>query len=220
MFRVEEAEVAVDAFLAKKTPISLGLRHLIREVQDFVPRAGTTSRELSLHILHTNRHNFICLYHQHHRSPNYLSDGVVPGKSHTLRGIPYPRIVTSSKGESQAPPEGHLHCGCNVDVALLDLFWWKTWILHSTRPNLPVSERLGDEYLPPHVRAFFAQAFIEATGLMIDDLYTSGVGTSGYNTMNMRMYQLRRMLQLVNGLDVRDGAPQLTIQALDPNHEK
>jgi hypothetical protein len=114
-----------------------------------------------------------------------------------------------------------MHCGCNVDVALLDFFWWKTWVLHSTRLDLPVSKGLGDKYIPPRVRAFFAQAFIEATGLTIDDLYASGLGSNGYNTKDMRMYQLRRMLHLVNGMNTGNGSPQLTIglQVANPNAE-
>jgi hypothetical protein len=146
-----------------------------------------------------------------------LTDGFVPGKPYILRGIPYPRNVKTAQGAEAA--EGHLHCGCLIDVVLLDFFWWKTWVLHSTRPNLPVSEGLQGETISPRVRAFFVQAFIEATGMTIDDLYASGIGISGFNRKAMRMFQLRRMLQLVNEMNAQDNSPLLTIGCVVPNDE-
>jgi hypothetical protein len=214
---VEQAEAAIDEFVTKNKPVPFHLRRHIREVQDFAPRAATVSRELSLHLFDTKRKNIICLYHQRHRTTNYLTDGFVPGKSYILRGIPYPRTVKTAKGAE--PPAGHLNCGCSVDVALLDFFWWKTWVLDSTRPNLAISEGLKDECISPRVRAFFAQAFIEATGMNIDDLYASGVGVSGFNMKAMRMFQLRRMLQLVNEMNAQDNSPLLTIGCVVPNDE-
>ena len=84
-----------------------------------------------------------------------------------------------------------------------------------------IFEGLGEEFIAPRVRAFVAEAFTEATGMTIDDLYASEVGTYGYNSKHMRMYQLKKMLQLVNEMNERDGFPQLTImaQVANPNGE-
>ena len=220
MLRVVEAETAIDEFLTKKKPLPFHIRRLIRDVQEFLPAAATVSRELSLHILSTNRNNSICVFHQHRRHTK-ISDGVIPGQKHILRGVPYSRIVGSAKGESQPPPEGFLHCGCSIDVALLDFFWWKTWVLRSARQDLPVSEGMGEEVIAPRVRAFFAQGFTEATGLTIDELYATHAGIHGFNSKYVRMFQLKKMLDLVNEFNARDGSPLLTVgvTVADPNDE-
>jgi hypothetical protein len=209
---------AITAYLTKDKPIPLNFRRLIREDQEFLPLAATMSRKLSLHILGTNRQNTICLFHQHHRYSKFR-DGFGNDK-HVLIGVPHENSVASTKDAQQAPAEGHLHCGCNADVALLDFFWWKTWVLRSTRPGLEYSEGMGDEVIQTRVRAFFAQAFTEATGLTIDDLYRSNVGAHGYNSKEMRMFQLYKMLHLVNEFNAMDGSPLLTLGTANPNKEK
>ena len=187
-------------------------------MQEFLPEAGTLSRDLSIHILATNRGNSICLFHQHHRHIK-VSDGFGNGTKNILIGVPYANIVASSKDESQVPPEGHMHCGCQIDTALLDFFWWKTWVLTSTRPRLEVSEGMREDVLPPRPRAFFVQGFTEAMGMTVDDLYRSQVGLHGYNSKEVRMFQLMRMLHLVNELNARDGSPALSIGISNPNQE-
>jgi hypothetical protein len=209
---------AITEFLTKDKAIPFEFRRLIREAQEFLPLAATMSRRLSLHILDTNRENTICLFHQTHRSAK-SSDGFANDK-HILIGVPYPNLVTPTRVVgAPKPAEGYLHCGCNIDVALLDFFWWKTWVLKSTNPGLVYSEGMGVEVTQTRVRAFFAQAFTEATGMTIDDLYRSNVGAHGYDSKEMRMFQLFKMLQLVNEFNARDGSPQLVVGSANPNNE-
>jgi hypothetical protein len=208
---------AIKEYLTKDTPIPFEFRCLIRDAQEFLPLAATMSRKLALHILDTNRDNSICLFHQVHRSSK-ASDGFANNK-HILIGVPYPNIVTPTKEGQQAPVKDHLSCGCNIDVALLDFFWWKTWVLRSTRPGLVHSEGMGTEVIQTRVRAFFVQGFTKATGLTIDDLYQSNVGAHGYDSKEMRMFQLFRMLQLVNEFNAKDGSPQLVVGRANPNNK-
>ena len=93
-------------------------------------------------------------------------------------------------------------------------------MLRSTRPGLEYSEVMGDEVIQTRVRAFFAQAFTEATGLTIDDLYRSNVGAHGYDSKEMHMFQLHKMLHLVNKFNAMDGSPLLTLGTVNPNNEK
>jgi hypothetical protein len=175
-----------------------------------MPVAATVSRALSLHLLATNRNNVICLYHQRHRHAKFR-DGF-HNEKYLLVGVPYAKFVGTSKEEDKAqPPAGYLHCGCDANVALLDFFWWKTWSLKSMRPGLIVSEGMKDEVMHPRVRAFVAQAFTMATGLTVDDLYTSGVGAHGYDSKPMRRFQLDKMLGLVNEWNLLEASPALTI---------
>jgi hypothetical protein len=180
-------------------------------VQDYLPYTATLDRELSLHILNTNRGNLICIHHQRHRGQNYETDGFANGK-YVLVGVPYPSVVTSSNDDEKPPPAaGHMHCGCNIDVALLDFFWWKTWVLKSTRPGFAYSEGMKDQSTEPRVRAFFAGGFMEAMGMTVDDLYRSQAGSKGYNSRDVCLFQLMHMLQLVNEFNAQDGSPLLSI---------
>ena len=166
-----------------------------------------------------NRGNSICLHHKHHRGSTKVRDGFNNGTKHVLVGVPHDNIVSSSKGTNQTAGEGYLHCGCHINVALLDFFWWKTWVLKSPRADFEYSEGMGVEVTPPRVRAFFAAGFMEATGMTLDDLYACKVGSLGYNSKEVRMFQLRNMLQLVNQLNAQDGTPPFVIGSLTPNPE-
>jgi len=168
-------------------------------VQDFLPTAATTSRALALHVLDTNRGNAICLFHQHNRSFTQV-DGF--GQKYILVGVPHAKSVKTTKdgtSDSKLPPApaGHLHCGCNQDIALLDLFWWKTWALRSTKANLQLSEGMRDEVLPTRTRAFFAQAFTEMTGLTVDDLYAKDIEGPEYKRA-LCLVQVARFLAEIN----------------------
>ena len=166
---IDKGAKAIALFVTEDKPVPYNIRRLVRDMQDFLPQAATVSRKLSLHLLGTNRNNTICLFHQHHRHAKF-QDGF-GNEKHVLVRVPYQKFVASSREDQQAPQAGYMHCGCNVDVALLDFFWWKTWVLKSTRPDFEYSEGMGDEVIQPRVRAFFAQAFTEATGMTVDDLY-------------------------------------------------
>ena len=78
---------------------------------------------------------------------------------------------------------------------------------------------MGAEVTAPRVRAFFATGFMEATGMALDDLYACKVGSLGYNSKEVRMFQLRNMLRLVNELNAQDGTPAFVIGSLTPNPE-
>ena len=99
----------------------------------------------------------------------------------------------------------------------MDFFWWKTWELTSTKPKLLITEGLGEEVITPRVRAFTNQAYIEATGMTIDDLYESGAGTFGFNSKEVRMFQLRKLLNSVNKMNAAANSPQMTIVSMVPN---
>ena len=76
---------------------------------------------------------------------------------------------------------------------------------------------MGTDVTTPRLRAFFAAGFQEAMGMTLDDLYTCKAGSLGYNTKDVRMFQLKRMLQIVNEFNDMDGSPRFVIGCLNPN---
>jgi hypothetical protein len=102
-----------------KYPLDHHLCHMIRNNQSFLPEAVTTSCELALQVLETNHGNLICGYHQKAKGA-VLVDG--EGK-YMLNRQPYPwNFRKSSAHPPVKRPDGHFHCGCNEDVALMDFF--------------------------------------------------------------------------------------------------
>jgi hypothetical protein len=92
----------------------------------------------------------------------------------------------------------------------MDFFYWKTWVLKSSKPGLAVTEGLGDDILHARHRAFVVQAFTEATKCTIDDLYACQVGMSGY-TKDVRLLQIAKLLWEVNQVNALDGSPRLAL---------
>jgi hypothetical protein len=66
-----------------------------------------------------------------------------------------------------------LTCGCPTDVALLDLYLWKTWTASN---NTGQSKGLSNQHIDPCMCFFIAEAYQTHTGLVVDDLYTKGQG--------------------------------------------
>ncbi|KAJ7255190.1 hypothetical protein C8J57DRAFT_1024409, partial [Mycena rebaudengoi] len=136
--------------------IPADLRRLMRYVQEFAPRSGTTTRALALHVHFTENKSkkaWNCRWH----------DGT-HGK-HKITGVPYGQGTQDIK-------HNILTCGCEIKTALLDFFWWKTWVADSVNPDVDGEESLCSEVLEPRWRHFFATAFTEGTLLHIADLYS------------------------------------------------
>jgi len=76
---------------------------------------------------------------------------------------------------------------------------------------------MGTDVTTPRMRAFFVAGFLDAMGLTLDDLYACKAGSLGYDTKEVRMFQLKRMLEIVNKFNDQDGTPHYVIGSLNPN---
>ncbi|KAG6821923.1 hypothetical protein H0H92_016109, partial [Tricholoma furcatifolium] len=96
------AQEALDEFVHRPntTVINSTLRRLIRENQEFMPKAATTTRKLAIEVLSNNRTNIMCLYHHIHDRDGAGQDGT--GK-YKLNGMPNPRLVNHSKADGIEP---------------------------------------------------------------------------------------------------------------------
>jgi hypothetical protein len=139
--------------------ISYRIRRYIRESPEFLPQAATTSRALAMHVLGTNRGSTICIFHQRHRA--FSQHDGYDGKF-LMKGVTYPKKLNTLK-VTHTPQPGHLHCGCNIDVALMGFFFWKTWTLTSSHPSL-INQK--------------------TSYLTIDDMYSNNWGLEQINITN------------------------------------
>jgi hypothetical protein len=164
-----EVNKAIDEWIKNKKPISLTIRRAVRDNQELGQRAAGTSRLLSLHFLTTASSNVICLYH----ARNDKKGGKIDGQEgdYKVAGIPYPRNVNERKSDKIQRIEGHLHCGCNEDVALADFFIWKHWEAESGGYR----EGMKDKIMDPRTRCFMVNAGLnQFARIFVDDFFTNG----------------------------------------------
>lgn len=151
----------------RRVQIPLSIRNRIRCVQDYLIEAATTNREMALHCLTTRSGNTMCRYHQGITKKSQPKDGDNTGEiigEYLVTGIPGARIL-----HPKIPEPGMLNCGCDEDEVLTDFFFWKTWTITSRKTGK--TEGWKEQCLDPRARAFVVQAFRDATGLRVDDLY-------------------------------------------------
>lgn len=205
------------------------LRRLIRENQSLVPEAGTKDRQLALECLMTQNLNVFCSYHHAIDKGGRKTDGK-DGQKYVLNGVPLPRetvdpdavkalkkkksVLYTSKGEFRSPRlrSGYLNCGCEIDEALMDFYFWKTWTITGVVDGKEVTESMGDQRLPPRLRAFVVKNFKDWACLTLDDLYTRKHLTREHHQKAMYFKQLERILVKYNDVQEKLGGPKLRLE--------
>jgi len=183
--------------------LSIATRSAIRTHQALAPAAATTTRSLALKVLTTNRRNVLCPYHQ-----EMDKKGVTDSK-YLVNGVPLPRLIAEKKKEANSAEhrkrleDGFLHCGCPMDAALWDFFFWKSLTLTATIKDKEVTEHVSR--WTPRDRAFFFKLFKQYTFLQVDDLYTKNQSQEEHEE-RMLMNQLHRILDCANELREKRGA--------------
>lgn len=208
--------------------IDAHIRRLIRENQSLAPEAATTSRELAMECLMTSQMNMFCPYHHAIDKAGKTVDGK-EGQKYVLNGVPKPRrlirgpsikkmknkesVLFKSNGQLRNPRvrDGILNCGCRVNDALTEFYFWKTWSLSGNVNGEDVTESMGDQRMTPRIRAFVVKAFEEATCLTIDDLYTGKLAPIRHQE-RMYLKQLERILAKFNALQAKLGGSTLRLE--------
>jgi hypothetical protein len=123
-----------------------------------------------------------------------------------MKGVTYPKKLNTTTLK-HTPQPGHLHCGCNIDVALMDFLFWKTWTLSSLHPKLShLTESLKDEDLHPRPRGFVIEAFQKVSHLTLDDMYDQDWGSPKYE-QRIRLHQISNILEKINAVNILEGLP-------------
>lgn len=169
-----------------KNPLGFTLRKQIRENQELLPEAATRSRELALHCLLSNRDNVQCLIHWR-AGATEEKDGISENSPFMLSGVSGYRNMVG------APKPGHMHCGCDVDVALMHFIFQKTWTMSGS--GGAIVEGMRTQLWDTRTRGFVVEAFKRTTGLTLADLYS---GTRDYDgpehTQHLLRTQIARLL--------------------------
>jgi hypothetical protein len=146
----------------------------IKDHQSFLPRAATTSRELALACLKTNRRNTFCVFHHTHDKKGQIYDGSTKAK-HLVTGVPVGRIAKKKRHDKEEAREGFLSCGCTIDAALFDFYLWKTWTATNDKGE---TEGLGSQCFDPRTRWFLVKnAYGDDAALTVDDFYSNDTST-------------------------------------------
>jgi hypothetical protein len=192
--------------------LSIGTRSAIRAHQALAPSAATTFRGLALDVLTTNRGNVLCPYHQE------MDKRGVTDSKYLVNGVPQPRMVADKKKTAKSTEhrkrleDGFLHCGCPMDAALWDFYFWKSLTLTATINDAEVTEHVPR--WTPRDRAFFLKIFEQYTFLKVDDLYTRNRSPEDHE-LRMVLTQLHRVLERVNELREKRGEGQKYVIVLD-----
>ncbi|KAJ7645380.1 hypothetical protein B0H17DRAFT_1216012 [Mycena rosella] len=130
-----------------------------------IEECATTTRELALHVLGTKQ-NCKCRFHNVKRNQQQatLVDGPTVGKF-LIVGVPYAENIKTLD-------EGFMTCGCEIVLALWDLFWWKVWMIKSANEKIPEEETMKTNVFSGRHRAFFIQGYTKATLLDLQDIYS------------------------------------------------
>ena len=196
--------------------LSVGTRSAIRTHQALAPAAATTFRGLALDVLTTNRGNVLCPYHQE------MDKRGATDSKYLVNGVPQPRMVADKKKTAKSAEhkkrleEGFLHCGCPMDAALWDFFFWKSLTLTATINDQEVTEHVSR--WTPRDRAFFLKIFEQYTFLKIDDLYTRNRSPDQHEERRV-LIQLGRVLDRVNELREKRGEGRKYVIVIDDEDE-
>ncbi|KAJ4470357.1 hypothetical protein C8J55DRAFT_491817 [Lentinula edodes] len=155
--------------------ISAKIRRLSQEVPWFVPEGGTMSRELSIRLL-TSRQGNLCPYHavKDKAIRAHDEDGKRDSQDPSLTGVP--KRPTKAKSHPGDPPVGYMHCGCELDLVLLEFYYWKTGKIYS--PTLGRWETWKNEQMNPRVRAFIYGDWEQKTGMRLENMWMRKVNTN------------------------------------------
>lgn len=174
----------IDMFIINPiTPIPIWLRRLVKDKPEFLPRAATTNRALACLMLKSSYGNTICLYHDKNNKGGTKHDDIRnctekddhprSDTVYNVTGVTYCRAPMA--GVPPATREmwlrdhpGHIHCGCALDVALVELYIWKTWRATNAGGD---SELFGKQKMDPRTRQFVVQNFLANTGLDVHTMY-------------------------------------------------
>ncbi|TFK31380.1 hypothetical protein BDQ12DRAFT_671913 [Crucibulum laeve] len=128
----EEAKSALDSFIKKGTAILPHTCVLIQTVQEVLPEAAMTLRELAHHIflINSKKETYICCYHKICQHLKEKHDGA------HIKGVAY------TKEYEGHPPAGIWSCGCDEEACLFEFFVWKTWKVASMNKKLSLVEAM------------------------------------------------------------------------------
>ncbi|KAF9524446.1 hypothetical protein CPB83DRAFT_897844 [Crepidotus variabilis] len=148
----------------------------------FLVEAATTHRLISLKCL-TNQNGYSsCRAHMRGSAGRTKK---VPDCDSGLElvGIGYaakPKTKQTGQSEFETPAPGHLHCGCSIESAILDLYLSKTTPIGSTNPDYDYRQYYRGPPPKGGHREMWLTSFKNYTGLDLNDLLVPGYGTPEY----------------------------------------
>ncbi|KAF8485428.1 hypothetical protein JB92DRAFT_3131410 [Gautieria morchelliformis] len=161
----------------KGVRIPANIRQMATSIQDFLPEAALTSREVSRAFLTMSRGNFLCPLHAKFTKKRTVVEEGAWG--YWTTGMhPSGPSVNRTKTQARDRPDGFAHCGCDEDAVLFEFAMWKRWQVRTEPAEDPNSqlESLRGQVMDPRLHLFVKATYEWDTGLAVHDWW-AGSGT-------------------------------------------
>lgn len=146
------------------------IRKMARNDQSFLPEAATTSAAVSAQFLTSRKSGSKCLYHWNHDLQYFHRE------EESRKALGITGTVVAGK---ETPDEGHLNCGCPIDVAVLQFLYFKTWLLHVEGNDYGMAP--GE--MSPAGRLAITQAFDRVCGLNASNIFPQNPSQFAWPTL-------------------------------------
>ena len=189
----DEGTKAFRKYRSRGTPIPYRTRLWARCESSFMLELATYSKDLAVMTFTMRVGNLMCHYHTRYTNHTSATDvkaaelGLYP----KVTGVPYARTAVKSRikkensddddddddntdDDDYKPPAPaayaeSMSCGCSLEDALLDFFFWKDTT--ATSPSTSIREAWGVDMLDPRSRAFVCTILRGQPGIELDWLY-------------------------------------------------
>ncbi|KAF8523387.1 hypothetical protein JB92DRAFT_2827328 [Gautieria morchelliformis] len=154
----------------KGVTIPAKIRQMACSIQQFLPEAALTSRDVSRAFLTTSHGNLLCPLHAKFAKKRTVFEAGARG--YWVTGMdPSGPSVNRTKRQAKPRVEGFCHCGCKEDAVLFEFAMWKRWEVLAFPSDTVESqtESLRGQVMDPRMRMFVKAAYERDTGLVLED---------------------------------------------------
>ena len=146
--------------------IQVKIRRAAREVQEFLPESSYRSLHAAMQVHLASTQNYVCRFHGARRG--YIAFDNVS----SFVGVGHPKVLSTPKKRDVKLEPGHMNCGCSIEDVLLEFFFWKTFIVMSSNPQIQTQFRVLDHnIIYPDMRRIWVQHWKQSTALTVEDIY-------------------------------------------------
>ncbi|KIK53449.1 hypothetical protein GYMLUDRAFT_250401 [Collybiopsis luxurians FD-317 M1] len=156
-----------------KNFIPASVRNKARTVSEYCPKLGTTCAKMSLEVLTSEIGTTRCLNHSFSRDW-MQNDQIGSTRGFKATGIPHNAVSAKKK-----PEDGFLHCGCRIDTALMEFYFFKTGKITSEKrqeDGSPMEDPIVKSWcgtrMSPRQRVLVFKQMAEETAWSLDCVWT------------------------------------------------
>ncbi|KIK59237.1 hypothetical protein GYMLUDRAFT_60170 [Collybiopsis luxurians FD-317 M1] len=204
-----------------KNPIPANIRSKARSVSEYCPELATTCYDLSLQILTSEVGTTQCLAHSF--SQDWMqNDQIGCIKGYQATGIPQQAVAAKKD-----PGKGFLHCGCRINTALMELYFYKTGKIPCEKTNpdgtpveVPIVESWCGSQLMPRHRVLIFKQIAEEMAWSLDCIWQRRENDQGQwivpiSAIERQKTHLARQITRIKWLEAREKVEKAQAAQMD-----